>query len=179
MPLVCYRIFSVVGGVLSQHNTSICTCTAFFEYLAHEIGHGTKLLNTGQKGIIMNQQLIKIPSWHCQFSSPRAESARVVTGRRNSHRWEGGRLFEPSAGFFYGNSCNSGSESRKIAPRVEKTVSTRATNGPLTKIGVVWQKSDFWAKKNTHFLRDTMFWLWPGNVEQTKKYPFPKKKSVF
>ena len=118
MPLVCYRIFSVVGGVLSQHNTSICTCTAFFEYLAHEIGHGTKLLNTGQKGIIMNQQLIKIPSWHCQFSSPRAESARAVTGRRNSYKWEGGRLFEPSAGFFYGNSCNSGTESRKIVSKV-------------------------------------------------------------
>ena len=27
----------------------------------------------------------------------RAESARAGTGRRNSHRWEGGRLFEPSA----------------------------------------------------------------------------------
>ena len=41
----------------------------------------------------------------------RAESARAVTGRRNSHRWERGRLFEPSAKFFYGNSCNSGTES--------------------------------------------------------------------
>ena len=48
----------------------------------------------------------------------RAESARAVTGRRNSHRWEGGRLFEPSAGFFYGNSCNFGTESRKIVSKV-------------------------------------------------------------
>ena len=48
----------------------------------------------------------------------RAESARAVTGRRNSHRWEGGRLFELSAGFFYGNSCNSGTESRKIVSKV-------------------------------------------------------------
>ena len=36
----------------------------------------------------------------------------------------GGRLFEPSAKFFYGNSCNSGTESRNIAkgttdPRVK------------------------------------------------------------
>ena len=30
----------------------------------------------------------------------------------------GGRLFEPSAKFFYGNSCNSGTESRKIVPKV-------------------------------------------------------------
>ena len=48
----------------------------------------------------------------------RAESGRAVTGRRNSHRWEGGRLFEPSAGFFYGISCNSGTESRKIVSKV-------------------------------------------------------------
>ena len=52
------------------------------------------------------------------LSSPRAESARAVTGRRNSHRWEGGRLFEPSAGFFYGNSCNFGMKSRKIVSKV-------------------------------------------------------------
>ena len=30
----------------------------------------------------------------------------------------GGRLFEPSAGFFYGNSCNSGTKSRKIVSKV-------------------------------------------------------------
>ena len=30
----------------------------------------------------------------------------------------GGRLFEPSAKFFYGNSCNSGTESRKIVSKV-------------------------------------------------------------
>ena len=33
-------------------------------------------------------------------------------------QWEGGRLFDRSAGFFYGNSCNSGTESRKIVPKV-------------------------------------------------------------
>ena len=48
----------------------------------------------------------------------RAESARAFTGRRNSHRWERGRLFEPSAKFFYGNSCNSGTESRKMVSKV-------------------------------------------------------------
>ena len=52
------------------------------------------------------------------LSSPRAESARAVTGRRNSHRWEGGRLFDGPAKFFYGNSCNSGTESRKIVSKV-------------------------------------------------------------
>ena len=33
-------------------------------------------------------------------------------------QWEGERLFDRSAGFFYGNSCNSGTESRKIVPKV-------------------------------------------------------------
>ena len=30
----------------------------------------------------------------------------------------GGRLFDRSAEFFYGNSCNSGTESRKIVSKV-------------------------------------------------------------
>ena len=33
-------------------------------------------------------------------------------------QWEGGRLFDRSAGFFYGNSCNSRTESRKIVSKV-------------------------------------------------------------
>ena len=33
-------------------------------------------------------------------------------------QWEGGRLFDGSTKFFYGNSCNSGTESRKIVPKV-------------------------------------------------------------
>ena len=45
------------------------------------------------------------------------------------------------------------------------TVMPRSKNGALTKIGVVWQKSDFWtkseilgSKKGTHFWGFTMFW---------------------
>ena len=41
----------------------------------------------------------------------RAESARAVTGRQNSYSGRG-------EDFFYGNSCNSGTESRKIVPNV-------------------------------------------------------------
>ena len=33
-------------------------------------------------------------------------------------QWEGGRLFDGSAKFFYGNSCNSGTESRKMVSKV-------------------------------------------------------------
>ena len=33
-------------------------------------------------------------------------------------QWQGGRLFDKSTNFFYGNSCNSGTESRKMVPKV-------------------------------------------------------------
>ena len=33
-------------------------------------------------------------------------------------QWEGGRLFDRSAQFFYGNCCNSRTESQKIVPKV-------------------------------------------------------------
>ena len=53
------------------------------------------------------------------LSSPRAESARAVTGRRNSHRWEGGRLFEPSAGFFTETAVTLEQKVEKSFPRWE------------------------------------------------------------
>ena len=52
------------------------------------------------------------------LSSPglRAESARAVTGRRwPTPQWGGGRLFEPSTGFFMKTAVT---ESRKIDPKV-------------------------------------------------------------
>ena len=52
--------------------------------------------------------------WDGMVIKPAREA---FTGRQNS-QWEGGRLFDGSAGFFYRNSCNSGTESRKIVPKV-------------------------------------------------------------
>ena len=57
------------------------------------------------------------------LSSPRAkglraESARAVTGRWCPHSGEGEDFFDGSTKFFYGNSCNSGTESRKIISKV-------------------------------------------------------------
>ena len=75
-------------------------------------------LNLGERAIILvanKTDLVRFKTSMSNLSSPRA---RAVTGRRNTHRWEGGRLFDPSAGFFYGNSCNSGTESRKIVSKV-------------------------------------------------------------
>ena len=48
----------------------------------------------------------------------RAESARAVTGRRNSYSGRGEDFLSRQPDFFYGNSCNSGTESRKIVSKV-------------------------------------------------------------
>ena len=47
------------------------------------------------------------------FSSPRA-----VTGRRWPHSGKGEDFLTGQPGFFYENGCNSGTESRKIDPKV-------------------------------------------------------------
>ena len=52
------------------------------------------------------------------LSSPRAESARAVTGRRFLHSGEGENFLSRQPDFFYENCCNSGTESRKIDPKV-------------------------------------------------------------
>ena len=48
----------------------------------------------------------------------RAESARAVTGRRCPHSGKGEDFLTCQPDFFYGNSCNSGTESRKIVFKV-------------------------------------------------------------
>ena len=60
-------------------------------------------------------------------------------------------------------------------------VSPRATNRPVTKIGVIWQKSDFLAKnrdfgpkKSAHFWGLAMFWPRSEKVVQKKSVLCPK-----
>ena len=48
----------------------------------------------------------------------RAESARAVTGRRNSYSGRGEDFLSRQPDFFYGNSCNSGTESPKMVSKV-------------------------------------------------------------
>ena len=65
---------------------------------------------------------------HAKRAGPkglRAESARAVTGRRCPHSGEGEDFLSRQPDYFYGNSCNSGTESRKIAPKVENERSFR------------------------------------------------------
>ena len=66
--------------------------------------HSTKLLATASTSF--------------SSSSPRAESARAVTGRRCPHSGEGEDFLTGQLNFFYENCCNSGTESRKIDPKV-------------------------------------------------------------
>ena len=48
----------------------------------------------------------------------RAESARAFTGRRCPHSGKGEDFLTGQPDFFYGNSCNSGTESRKMVSKV-------------------------------------------------------------
>ena len=59
----------------------------------------------------------------CSLASPRAkglraESTRAVTGRRCPHSGEGEDFLTSQLNFVYENCCNSGTESRKIDPKV-------------------------------------------------------------
>ena len=59
--------------------------------------------------------------WSCYIAFIRRACALRALGlllySRIPH-WEGGRLFDGSTKFFYGSSCNSRTESRKIVPKV-------------------------------------------------------------
>ena len=89
-----------------------------------------------------------------------AESARAVTGsgRRCPHSGEGEDFLTGQLIFFTETAVTP---ERKVENRSQGgklTVMPRAINGSSTKIGVVWQKSDFWPKteilgpkKGSHF----------------------------
>ena len=112
------------------------------------------------------------------FSSPkglRAESARAFTGRRCTHSGKGEDFLTGQPDFFYGNSCNSGTESRKWFPRW--IINHHAEGwkwvidqnwGRMANIGFFGQKPRFWAQKNIHFWGRAMFWPRPKKVVQKK-----------
>ena len=60
-----------------------------------------------------------------QAKGLRAESARAFTGRRNSYSGRGEDFLSRQPNVFYGNSCNSGKESRKNNPKVGNELSLR------------------------------------------------------
>ena len=121
-----------------------------------------------------------IKSWLIQPARPRAESARAVTGRRNSYRWEGGRLFEPSAGFFYGNSCNSGTESRKIVPKVGNWPSCRGLKmGHWPKLRSYGKNQIFGPKTEILGPKKKVPLFYSNHVLATAGKSCSKKKSAF
>ena len=75
----------------------------------------------------VNPHFVKLPIFS-EFIKPareapgpkglRAESARAFTGRRNSYSGRGEDFLSRQPIFFYGNSCNSGTESRKMVSKV-------------------------------------------------------------
>ena len=74
-------------------------------------------------------------------------------------QWGGGRFFGASTVFFFTKMAVTRERKvEKLLPRWEMNGLSEATNGPLIKIGIVWQISDIWAnnrdfglKKSAHF----------------------------
>ena len=55
----------------------------------------------------------------------------------------------------------------------------RAKNGSSTKIGVVWQKSDFWTKNRNFWPKKKESLLYPNHVLAATGKSCSKKKSAF
>ena len=94
-------------------------------------------------------------------------------------QWEGGRLFDRSAGFFYGNSCNSGTDSRKLFPRWEINRHAEGWKwaidqnwGHMAKIGFLDQKPRFWVQKKRSLLGISHVLATPGKSCSKKKVAF-------
>ena len=113
------------------------------------------------------------------LSSPKglcAESARAVTSRQ----WGGEDFLTHHPSFFFTKAAiTRGKKSKNRSHRGKRAVSPRAKNRPLTIIGIVWQKLDFWAKKRDlwpkkHSLPYSNHVLAMEKDVQRKKYPFPK-----
>ena len=90
-----------------------------------------------------------------------------------------GKTFWQLNRFFYENGHNSGTKSRKIVPKVgnEASLLNQAKIGPLIKIGVVWQKFDFWAKNRDSWqkkLNSNHVLATTGKSCSKKKVPFSK-----
>ena len=83
--------------------------------------------------------------------------------------------------FFKKNDRNLETKSRKNWSQGGKwTVSPRATNRPLAKKTEFRAENRvFWPKKKESLLDSNLVLAMTGKVVQTKKYPFPKKISVF
>ena len=155
----------------------------------HSIGvqNGPKL--STERFLIMRDRFgpiwyAAIAHWKWPLSSPkglRAESARAVTGRRCPYSGEGEDFLMGQLNFFTKTAVTPERKVKNRSQGGKLTVMPRAKNGSLTKIGVVWQKSDFWTKnrdfgpkKKAHFLGQTMFWPRQEKVVQRKKVPLPE-----
>ena len=117
------------------------------------------------------------------LSSPHAESARAVTGSLPPlHRREGEDFFRRQPDFF---TKTAESRERKIVSKVgnERLLCVRCqenkTNGSLIKIGVVWQKSDFLAKKRDFWPKKKRSLLQPNHVLAKPGKSCSKKKVGF
>ena len=116
------------------------------------------------------------------LSSPRAESARAVTGRRCPHSGKGEDFLTGPPDFFTETAVLvklRNGKSKNHLQGGKLTVMVRAKNGSLIKIGVVWQTLDFWTKNRNlgHKKKDSL--SSPNHVLAKTGKSCSKKKVAF
>ena len=107
----------------------------------------------------------------------RAESARAVTGRRYLHSGEGKDFLTSYRIFFTKTAETPEQKFEKSFPRWEMNGHSKTINRPLTKIGVVWQKSDSLSKNRDFGPKKSPF-LYSNHVLATTGKSCSKKKSA-
>ena len=113
------------------------------------------------------------------LSSPRAESARAVTGRRCPHSGRGEDFLAGRLNFFAETAVTPERKVEISFPRWEINRLPRAKNGSWTKIRVVWQKLDFWTKNRNFGPKKRRSLFNPNHVLATTGQSCSKKKSAF
>ena len=106
-------------------------------------------------------------------------SLMSYTARARAHSGEGEDFLMGQLIFFTKTAVTQDGKSKNRSQGGKLTVMPRAKNGSLTKIGVVWQKSDFWTK-NRNFgpkKRHTLFAR--NHVLATTGKNCSKKKVAF
>ena len=113
------------------------------------------------------------------LSSPRAESARAVTGRRCPHSGRGEDFLTGQLNIFTETAVTPEQKVEKLFPRWEINRHCEGKNKSLTKIGVVWQKLDFWTKNRNFGPKKRRPLLNSNHVLATTGKSCSKKKSAF
>ena len=134
---------------------------------------------------ITQKQILLLQCWWTIPIIQPAESARAVTGKQCPHSGVGADFLACRPVFFMETTLTRKRKVEKSIPRCEMDCLSEGYRRPLTKFGVVWQNTDFWAENRVFGLKKDSSLNFNHVLATTgkncinKKYPFPKYISAF